>query len=451
MQRHGIRRYRIGRHSLGRHASQRDHRLRDGSEILQIPRPASRPSVALNAVEITTTTHSAPGSAKSEAAPPGTRQPCSHRAFRAVALAALAALSSCALRGSLHDVLLDYDEAVSKAQAELLLTNIARARHQRPVHFTTVSGIAATFDYQTSGTIGTELAESPGISLWMPSLGASTSENPTINILPQNGEEFTKRLLMPLDESILAFFYHQEIEPVLLLGLLAHEFILERDDGSRVRLRELGESSSEYRRLVSKLVELHARRRLEVGPLLFDETWRVDKGPGPKELADLIDQGYDFRAGATSSSGRLSRRVVGRQILSDYDPATLDNESRIELQKRAQRYPSYFVLLDLQGDSANESVRGWIKLRSFSSILDVIAAGIDADAAERSTRLRVLESREPLEDALFDIRYAGLHYAVPRDLDGRNQTAFRCLYRLYQLTMAPPPPENAVPPVTVAK
>jgi hypothetical protein len=56
----------------------------------------------------------------------------------ATTLALFAVLvQGCATRASLHRVVLDYDDAVSQAQAEMLLLNVARAKHQRPFHLTT--------------------------------------------------------------------------------------------------------------------------------------------------------------------------------------------------------------------------------------------------------------------------------------------------------------------------
>jgi hypothetical protein len=45
-------------------------------------------------------------------------------------------LAGCLSPTAMHRVVLEYDRAVSQVEAELLLFNIARARHHRPVHFT---------------------------------------------------------------------------------------------------------------------------------------------------------------------------------------------------------------------------------------------------------------------------------------------------------------------------
>jgi hypothetical protein len=362
--------------------------------------------------------------------------------------------AGCATHALLHNVVLDYDETVSRAQAEMLLMNVARARHQRPVHFTTVSGIAATFDYRTSASIGGELAENPGISILTPSIGVSRSENPTISIVPIQGEEFTLRLLTPLDESVFSFFYHQGVDSTLLLGLIAHGVILEREGARRVYLNnpQEAEDTVEFDRVVSRLWDLSRRRVLEVGPLVFEDSWAVEHGDAPsaKDLAEIIDGGYDFQVREGKSV--LSRRVVGQRAITNYDPATLPNTERVDLHRRAQQYPAYFILLDIRATAEGESsLRGWVKLRSVSAILDAIGAGVGPPSTTRSdATLRVVESVEPIAGSLFSVSYEGLYYSVPRDDENRNQTAFRVLYRLYQMAFSGLS-GTPVPPVTIAK
>lgn len=41
----------------------------------------------------------------------------------------------------LDSAVLEYDRALNRSEAELLLLDIARARHHRPIHFTAVSSI----------------------------------------------------------------------------------------------------------------------------------------------------------------------------------------------------------------------------------------------------------------------------------------------------------------------
>ncbi len=142
----------------------------------------------------------------------------------------------------MHRAVLEYDRTVSYVEADLLLLNIARARHHRPVHFTAVSSVAATFDFRTNvgirGGIGpagdaTERALNLEYS-------ASVAENPTITIIPIAGEEFTKRILRPLDESHVDFLVRQGFDIGMVLRLMARGIAIDRLPGGDVNAIRAG-------------------------------------------------------------------------------------------------------------------------------------------------------------------------------------------------------------------
>ena len=56
-------------------------------------------------------------------------------------------LAGCLSPIAMHRAVIEYDRTVYRVESELLLLNIARARHYRPVHFTAVSSVAATFTF----------------------------------------------------------------------------------------------------------------------------------------------------------------------------------------------------------------------------------------------------------------------------------------------------------------
>jgi hypothetical protein len=112
---------------------------------------------------------------------------------------------------AMHRAVLEYDRTVHQVEAELLLLNIARARNYRPVHFTAVSSVAATFDFRVNaGIIGRiNRGPNPQDALVDLQYGTEIAENPTVTIVPIAGEEFTKRILRPLDESHFDFLVRQ--------------------------------------------------------------------------------------------------------------------------------------------------------------------------------------------------------------------------------------------------
>ena len=109
-------------------------------------------------------------------------------------------MSGCASTIALDRAVLAYDSTTSDSVAEQLLLNIARARHNQPMHFTAISNIAATYGVSISAGAGPALTGENG-GLLVPVLGVSMEENPTISISPMQGEEFTQRLLTPMGGS----------------------------------------------------------------------------------------------------------------------------------------------------------------------------------------------------------------------------------------------------------
>ncbi|MFZ1746063.1 MAG: hypothetical protein WAU17_09095, partial [Nitrospirales bacterium] len=59
-------------------------------------------------------------------------------------------LTGCFSPKALEHVVIAYDHSVTRSLVEQLLLNIARSHHHQPVHFTAISSIAATFNYQFS-------------------------------------------------------------------------------------------------------------------------------------------------------------------------------------------------------------------------------------------------------------------------------------------------------------
>ena len=62
-------------------------------------------------------------------------------------------LSGCLSPIAMHQAVLSYDQTVTRVNSEQLLMNIVRARYHRPVHFTRVSSVAATFDFRMTAGI----------------------------------------------------------------------------------------------------------------------------------------------------------------------------------------------------------------------------------------------------------------------------------------------------------
>lgn len=118
-------------------------------------------------------------------------------------------LGGCVGPPALRQSVLGYDETVGQLDQDILLLNVARLSDDRPPHFTVTSSIAATFNFETGGSIGGSVFEGSGTDLLSLSLESRASENPTFSILPMSGKEFTERVLQPFNENVFAFFGFQ--------------------------------------------------------------------------------------------------------------------------------------------------------------------------------------------------------------------------------------------------
>jgi hypothetical protein len=118
------------------------------------------------------------------------------------------AMTGCLSPITLNRAVTAYDEAITNAISKQLLINIARAHQHQPIHFTGVSNIAATFDFRMSAGATPAFTGEAGRAL-MPIFGGSVAENPTISIVPIEGEDFTKRLLTPYQETKLLLLLRQ--------------------------------------------------------------------------------------------------------------------------------------------------------------------------------------------------------------------------------------------------
>ena len=144
-------------------------------------------------------------------------------------------MTGCLSPITLNRAVTAYDEAITGAISDQLLINIARALQHQPIHFTGVSNIAATFDFRVNAGATPALTGEAGRAL-MPIFGGSVAENPTISIVPIEGEEFTKRLLTPFQETKFLLLLRQRYDIDLLLRLMTQELRI-RQNGQEVAYR----------------------------------------------------------------------------------------------------------------------------------------------------------------------------------------------------------------------
>src|SRR4030095_1318107 len=163
------------------------------------------------------------------------RRSCRAGSRLALALLPVALLggggAGCAATLALDRAVLASDTTTAVSVAKQLLLNIARARHNQPVHFTGISSVAATYKVSVNAGFGGALTGNSG-GLIVPVFGTSAEEHPTITIPPIQGEEFTQRLLTPFQEQKLTLLLRQGYDVDSLLRLMGAEIRLENNEHS---------------------------------------------------------------------------------------------------------------------------------------------------------------------------------------------------------------------------
>ncbi|MCI0662173.1 MAG: hypothetical protein L0220_13970, partial [Acidobacteria bacterium] len=121
--------------------------------------------------------------------------------------------------------------------------------------------------------------------------------NPTISLIPMEGEEFTKRLLAPFQESQVTLLLRQGVDIDLLLRMVADEFRIKEGRGEIVYhnhpLDQVGYSM--FRRIVLHLSSIQDLNSLYVEPLVSSRDWVLPaEAMTPEGFRELQQEGYSI-------------------------------------------------------------------------------------------------------------------------------------------------------------
>lgn len=377
-------------------------------------------------------------------------------------------LQGCIAPIALNHAVMAYNQTTSDIQSQQLLLNIARAHRHHPLHFTGISNIAATFNFQFNAGATPALTGTTG-SLITPIFGGTISENPTVSIVPIEGEEFTRRLLSPLQENKLTMLLRQGVDVDLILRLVAGELRLRANGTESIFNNKPSDSHGyrHFRQLVLQLSTLQDRHLLHVEPLQFDQSWELPVNSiEPGQLLDLQKE-FNVQYDPSSKRVRLTKPVTGHIVMTNYDLHHLSNAERMQLNDEADRGASNDMMIDIRPEfSGGEiAIHGFFRLRSFYNVLNFIGRDLDDDhefAVEKLSltpavkenpvhALAIRVSEDEPEDDSIAVYYDGLYYAVnPESGYQWNQEGFRLLYQIYQMTMAELSQRSA-PQITISK
>ncbi|MBX3341942.1 MAG: hypothetical protein KF711_10155 [Nitrospira sp.] len=386
-----------------------------------------------------------------------------------IGLTILMNLAGCLSPPTLTRAVVSYDNAITDSISKQLLLNIARAHHHQPVHFTGVSNVAATFDFRINAGATPTLTGEAGKTL-LPVFGGSVAENPTISIAPIDGEEFTRRLLTPFQETKFTLLLRQGGDIDLLLRLMAKELRVD-DQGEDVAYRNSPADKAGYemfRKVVLHLSAIQDANRLYAESMLFERTWTIPAESVTAEGFKALEQDYLVAYDPQQKTYRLRKPVSGRILITNYDPNTLPQEERVQLHEEAERSPMNDVSFDIRpGHYGGEwPLKGEFRLRSFNTMLNFLAQSVEEEpeyAVEKDNRtppfmdnpvktmdLLVQES-SPSESDLT-VQSHGKYYSVniTGPLARWNREAFKLLYQLFQMTVTEVS-RSGVPSITIAK
>jgi len=362
-----------------------------------------------------------------------------------------------------------YDEAITDAISKQLLINIARAHQHQPIHFTGVSNIAATFDFRVNAGAVPALTGEASRAL-MPIFGGSVAENPTISIVPIEGEEFTKRLLTPFHEIKFLLLLRQRYDIDLLLRLMAQEMRI-TENGQEVAYRNTPADRTGYemfRRVVTHLSSIQDQNQLHAEPLVYNRTWTIPADSVTAEGFQALEKEYLVTYSRKDNSYTLRKQITGQILITNYDPATLSPDERARLIDETEEGRLNDVSFDIRpGHVGGEyPLKGDFRLRSFNTILNFLGRSLEEDPeyhVDKDPRtpsvhdnpvhtMELLLSDGAPSGADLSIQSHGKYYAVNTTgpLASWNRKAFQMLYLLFQMTVSEMP-RVGVPSITIAK
>ncbi len=218
--------------------------------------------------------------------------------------------------------------------------------------------------------------------------------------------------------------------------------------------------------MIAHLSSIQDQHGLYVEALHFEYEWTLPESAVTPETFAATYHDFSISLDALEHRYRVSKRVEGRVVITNYDPATLPNEARVHLNEEAEETLSNEVLLDIRPGypGGNYPMHGRLRLRSFHEVLTFIGRGIDEDPefevaldprtppiSENPARtLDIVEATRLPPGAGLSIELHGQTYAVrPQRGYQWNRKAFSVLYQLYQMSIATT--TNTGPAITIGK
>ena len=305
----------------------------------------------------------------------------------------------------------------------------------------------------------------------MPFLGGVSEDNPTLSIAPMQGDEFTQRLLTPLAETKATALLAQGYDVDALLRLMGARSAFSgptprMQSTSRVNRPSDREGYETFRRVVSHLSWIQDQHLLRVEPLALRYEWSIPAGAlAPEAFRSLLPD-FTITQDATTQDYTVTKRVVGRLIIANFDPRTLPAEEIARLNEDAEAGPPNEIMIEIRQDypGGQIPIHGRLRLRSFHEVLSFIGRGMleepeyDVPADPRTPAisenpvhtLDVVEATQLPADGGVSVALNGRYYLLRQEKGYQwNLKVFALLHQLFQMTVSAPVATG--PAITIAR
>jgi hypothetical protein len=250
----------------------------------------------------------------------------------AIPSVAVLTLAACSAHRQLARQAVDFNLTVEKAQNEMLLLNVIRAKERLPLYLTGISNLTGSVETAfTAGLTGTYTGEREStrssapstVNLlsrsYTPSLGATLTAAPTFTLTVLDTQEFMRGFLDPLGKETLAFFWSQGWPPELLVYLLVQQVEISEDGKPTRVLRNHPDSADPDLEDLKSFAEWVHRDFLAQSPEIEEVSVPVSIGP---ELAEAEVANLNNLV-AMAKEGLVLEKVEGEK-------------DRYQLQKQGQ-------------------------------------------------------------------------------------------------------------------
>jgi hypothetical protein len=276
--------------------------------------------------------------------------------------------------------------------------------------------------------------------------------------------------LTPFQETKFILLLRQRYDIDLMLRLMTQELRI-KQNGQEVAYRNTPADRMGYemfRRVVTHISAIQDANQLHAEPLVYNRTWTIPANAVTAEGFQALQKEYLVTYSQKDNTYTLRKQVLGRTLITNYDPDTLSADERARLIDETEEGHLNDVAFDIRpGHVGGEyPLKGDFRLRSFNTILTFLGRSIGEDPeyhVESDPRtpafyenpdhtMELLLSDGAPSETDLSIKSHGKYYALNTTGPSArwNREAFQLLYLLFQMTVTEVP-RVGVPSITIAK